>query len=93
MEVLPQPLRLITAPQILQDGDIAAERKELGNFNIASVTFVIGGTTQNGGKRAGQRFAILRGAVEIGRQPHAVAHGNHDVFGNDQAVGFVVDSH
>ena len=67
-------------PAVLVHGDVPALREEAAVPDGAlDVVLVVGGAVEDRGEPAGQRLPAAGGEVEVGREPHPVAHLHHYV--------------
>ena|SRR5271167_1223375 len=85
----PSALGGIAATHVLRNDHITPTDEVLHPLfgpTIATAILAVGRSLQNHGKLPGRRGAVNRGPMDIRRQPHSVAHRNHDIPAESDVV-------
>ena len=86
MEILPRRLGAVAVAQVDQHHVVAPGHKEVGDLAVALVRLVVWRVQHDRRETALGEGPLQRRAVDVEGQPHTIAHGDHDVFRQHNAV-------
>src|SRR5438552_9196340 len=80
----PMSLGVVAPTRVLRDRNVTRPH-ELRQ--ITRVVFVVRGALQDNGELACSGNTVMRGTIDVGGPPHAVAHGHHHITSDHALVG------